>query len=125
MGGNRAEPEDIDSERRQVAARMAHVAERLQGLGYTPEGIHALTGVRVRTRIGDQPVPFPPPPPPPPWSPALPIQATVDRPAPLQPTMVDTPVMDDQGNVLLLLRNPVGGPYGPMPADPAWFRRRT
>ncbi len=103
---------------------MVHVAERLQALGYTPEGVYQLTGMRTGARLGERVIP-PRPLPPPPWPPAVPVQATVDRPVPLQATMVDTPVIDDQGNVLLLLRNPVGGPYGGMPSDPAWFRRRT
>jgi hypothetical protein len=47
----------------------------------------------------------------------LPIQAVVDRSAPLQLFLVDTPV--PAVHPVLILRNPIGGTYGPMPSDPA------
>lgn len=53
----------------------------------------------------------------------LPVQATVDRSARLDIYLVPggTPVTDSKGNVIAILKNPVGGPYGSLPGDPAWF----
>jgi hypothetical protein len=53
----------------------------------------------------------------------LPIQAAVDRSTPLEIYLVEQPITVD-GNVVEILANPVGGPYGPLPGDPAWFARR-
>jgi hypothetical protein len=54
----------------------------------------------------------------------LPTQATVDRSIPLDVYLVPSPVRDDQGNILEILEEPVGGPYGPLPGDGAWFPER-
>jgi hypothetical protein len=51
----------------------------------------------------------------------LPVQATVDRSASLDIYLVATPVTDSSGHVVEILENPVGGPYGALPGDPAWF----
>lgn len=51
----------------------------------------------------------------------LPIQATVDRATPPDIFLVATEVTDSTGRVIETLKNPVGGPYGPLPADPGYF----
>lgn len=51
----------------------------------------------------------------------LPIQATVDRSILLEIYLV-TQSITENGNVIEILGNPVGGPYGALPGDPAWFR---
>jgi hypothetical protein len=35
--------------------------------------------------------------------------------------LLPTPIKDASGNVVEILLNPVGGAYGPLPNDPAWF----
>lgn len=51
----------------------------------------------------------------------LPIQATVDRATPLDIFLVPTEVTDSTGRVIEIIEDPVGGPYGPLPADPGNF----
>lgn len=50
----------------------------------------------------------------------LPVQGVVDRSVPLDIYLVATPVTDD-GKTVEILEDPVGGPYGALPGDPAWF----
>ena len=47
----------------------------------------------------------------------LPVQGVVDRSVPLDIYLVATPVPGANE----ILEDPVGGPYGAMPGDPAWF----
>ncbi len=47
----------------------------------------------------------------------LPVQGVVDRSVPLDIYLVATPVPGANET----LEDPVGGPYGPLPGDPAWF----
>lgn len=51
----------------------------------------------------------------------LPIQGAVDRSIALDIYLVSQPVTDDNGNIVEILEDPVGGPYGPLPGDPPWF----
>jgi hypothetical protein len=51
----------------------------------------------------------------------LPVQSVVDRRIALDIYLVPLNVTDDTGKILQILENPVGGPYGPLPSDPAWF----
>lgn len=52
----------------------------------------------------------------------LPTQAVVDRSVPLDVYLVVVSrILDDEGNLIETLEQPVGGPYGPMPGDPAGF----
>jgi hypothetical protein len=53
----------------------------------------------------------------------LPIQAVVDRRAPLSlAPMIDQEVHEPKtGKVIQILRAPVHGPYGFDPNDPVWF----
>lgn len=53
----------------------------------------------------------------------LPDLGTVDRSVDSSLYLVPTPVTDDNGKVLEILLDPVGGPYGSLPGDPAWFGR--
>jgi hypothetical protein len=50
----------------------------------------------------------------------LPNLGAVDRSRSPRLYLIPTRVTDPNGNVEILL-NPVGGPYGPLPSDPAWF----
>jgi hypothetical protein len=51
----------------------------------------------------------------------MPVQGVVDRRIALDIYLVPLNVTDDNGKILVILENPVGGPYGPLPSDPAWF----
>ena len=51
----------------------------------------------------------------------LPVQGVVDRSVFLDIYLVATPVTDANGKTVELLEDPVGGPYGALPGDPAWF----
>ena len=51
----------------------------------------------------------------------LPVQGVVDRRIVLDIYLVPRKVTDDDGKILVILENPVGGPYGPLPNDPGWF----
>ena len=51
----------------------------------------------------------------------LPNLGAVDRSRSPRLFLVPTPVRDDDGKIVEILENPVGGPYGPLPSDPAWF----
>ncbi len=55
----------------------------------------------------------------------LPAQGAIDRSIPLNDFLLTTVIADDSGNVLEKLVNPVGGPYGALTADPAWFPARV
>jgi hypothetical protein len=55
------------------------------------------------------------------YKPRLPVQGVVDRSALLDIYLVGTPVIDDDGKTVEILEDPVGGPYGALPGDPAWF----
>jgi hypothetical protein len=50
----------------------------------------------------------------------LPTQAAVDRSAPLEIYLVATPIKEN-GTTIETLEDPVGGPYGSLPGDPAGF----
>lgn len=54
----------------------------------------------------------------------LPVQGIVDRRQALGPAMVGIKVITPSGTLVETLRVPVGGNYGPSPADPAWFSER-
>jgi hypothetical protein len=49
----------------------------------------------------------------------LPAQAAVDRSELLRPATIPVEVIED-GVVKKVLEVPIGGDYGPLPADPAW-----
>jgi hypothetical protein len=51
----------------------------------------------------------------------LPVQAVVDRSAPLSYTTIDQEVRNKDGVLIQIVRNPVDGPYGREPSDPGWF----
>jgi hypothetical protein len=51
----------------------------------------------------------------------LPVQGVVDRSVLLHMYLISTPVIDSTGKTVEILKDPVGGPYGALPADPAWF----
>lgn len=52
----------------------------------------------------------------------LPTQAVVDRSVPLEIYLVVVSrILDSKGNLIETIEQPVGGPYGPLPSDPAWF----
>ncbi len=51
----------------------------------------------------------------------LPNLGAVDRSRTPRLYLVPTPVTDADGNVVEILLNPVGGPYGALPSDPAGF----
>jgi hypothetical protein len=111
---------------------MRSAFERLISAGYTPQAAERLTGARwtapsagpaaaaapraVLTRElapgvrGQR---------------NLPVQGIVDRSVQLEVPMIDTLVRDGAGNVLIVLRNPVGGAYGRGPNDPAGFSGRV
>jgi hypothetical protein len=55
----------------------------------------------------------------------LPVQAVVDRSAPLSYATIDQEVRNDKGQLIQILRNPVDGPYGREPADPGWYPRHV
>lgn len=51
----------------------------------------------------------------------IPIQTVIDRPEHLDQFMVKTFVTDNAGNVVDVLEQPIGGAYGMLPDDPAWY----
>jgi hypothetical protein len=51
----------------------------------------------------------------------LPVQGVVDRRIALDIYLVPLNVTDDKGKIITILENPVGGSYGALPNDPAWF----
>jgi hypothetical protein len=53
----------------------------------------------------------------------LPIQTVVDRSVQLSYATVDQEVRNRDGQLIQILRNPVDGPFGAEPGDPAWFPR--
>jgi len=55
----------------------------------------------------------------------LPKQGSVDRSVPLSSYLVTIAITDRDGNVIEKLGTPVGGPYGAVPGDPAWFSERV
>ena len=52
----------------------------------------------------------------------LPHQGSIDRSIPLSSYMLTVAIADETGKIIEKLSNPVGGPHGSMPGDPAWFR---
>ena len=52
---------------------------------------------------------------------ALPVQAVVDRSIILDVYLVSTLLHDKTTGEPVILRAPVGGPFGPLPGDPATF----
>jgi hypothetical protein len=64
-------------------------------------------------------------PPPPLAARRLPVQGIVDRRQALGPAMMDVKLITPSGKLVEVLRVPVGGNYGPSPADPARFSERV
>jgi hypothetical protein len=55
----------------------------------------------------------------------LPSQGAIDRSVPLDSFMLTTVIADPSGNVLEKLVNPVGGAFGALTGDPAWWPARV
>lgn len=51
----------------------------------------------------------------------LPNQVSIDRSVPLSSYMLTIVITDNHGDVIQKLNNPIGGPYGAVPSDPAYF----
>jgi hypothetical protein len=55
----------------------------------------------------------------------LPKQGSVDRSIPLSSHLITIAITDSHGNVIEKLGTPLGGPYGSVPGDPAWFLEKV
>lgn len=53
----------------------------------------------------------------------LPVQAVVNRAIPFDMYLTSRKIVDENGKVVEIVKNPVDGPFGSMPGDPGWFSR--